>query len=37
MTISSLRRDVVIKQADLDIILASLEKEGRIKRMIGRH
>ena len=34
---SSLRRDVGIKQADLDIILADLEREGRIKRAVGKH
>jgi len=34
---SSLRRDVGIKQADLDIILADLEREGRIKRTVGKH
>jgi hypothetical protein len=28
---------VGIKQADLDIILADLEREGRIKRAIGKH
>ena len=33
----SLRRDVGIKQVDLDIILADLEREGRIKRALGKH
>jgi DNA-binding MarR family transcriptional regulator len=37
MTRSSLCRDVGIKQADLDIILADLEREGRIKRTVGKH
>jgi DNA-binding HxlR family transcriptional regulator len=37
MTRSSLRRDVGIRQADLDVILAELEKEGRIIRTIGKH
>jgi hypothetical protein len=35
MTRSSLRRDVGIKLADLDIILADLEREGRIKRLLA--
>ena len=34
---SLLRRVVGIKQADLDIILADLEREGRIKRAVGKH
>jgi DNA-binding HxlR family transcriptional regulator len=37
MTRSSFRRDVGIKQANLDIILADLEREGRIIRTIGKH
>jgi DNA-binding MarR family transcriptional regulator len=37
ITRSSLRRDAEIKLADLDIILAYLEKEGRIKRTVGEH
>jgi DNA-binding MarR family transcriptional regulator len=37
MTRSSVRRHVGIKQADLDIILADLEQEGRIKRTVGKH
>jgi DNA-binding MarR family transcriptional regulator len=37
MTRSPLRRDVGIKQADLDVMLAALEREGRIKRTIGKH
>lgn len=37
MTRSSLRRDVGIKQDDLDIILTDLELEGRIMRTIGKH
>jgi DNA-binding MarR family transcriptional regulator len=37
MTASSLQLDLGIKQADLDVILANLEREGRIKRTIGKH
>ena len=37
MTRSLLCRDLGIKQADLDVILADLEQEGRIKRTIGRN
>jgi hypothetical protein len=37
MARSLLHRDVGIKLADLDIILADLEKESRIRRTNGRH
>jgi DNA-binding MarR family transcriptional regulator len=31
------RQQLGVEQADLDIILADLEKEGRIKRTFGKH
>jgi CTP-dependent riboflavin kinase len=37
MTRSILRQRIGIKQADLDFILADLEREGKIKRTIGKH
>jgi DNA-binding MarR family transcriptional regulator len=37
MTKGVLRQRIGLKQADLDIILADLEKEGRILRTIGKH
>jgi len=37
MTRGLLRQHIGLKQADLDIILADLEREGRIKRTTGKH
>lgn len=37
MTKNILRQRTGMKIAELDIILADLEREGRIKRMIGEH
>jgi DNA-binding MarR family transcriptional regulator len=37
MTRGLLRQRIGMKQAELDIILGELEKEGRIKRTIGKH
>ena len=37
MTKSILRQHIGLKQADLDTILGDLEREGRIKRTVGKH
>jgi DNA-binding MarR family transcriptional regulator len=37
MTKGILRQRIGLKQADLDIILADLEREGRIRKTIGKH
>jgi len=37
MTEGILRQRIGLKQADLDIILADLEREGRIRKNIGKH
>jgi DNA-binding MarR family transcriptional regulator len=37
MTKGILRQRIGLKQADLDIILADLEREGRIRRTIDKH
>jgi DNA-binding MarR family transcriptional regulator len=37
MTRGLLRQHIGLKQADLDIILADLEREGRIRRTAGKH
>jgi DNA-binding MarR family transcriptional regulator len=37
MTRGLLRQHIGLKQADLDVILADLEREGRVKRIVGKH